>query len=53
MTEEQIEHMVERKFDRLDARYLTSTMTRSEYETECNKIWEWCDSAYSLMSQNN
>ncbi len=46
MTEEQIEHAVERKFDGLDARLMAGTLTQEEYDKESAKISAWADRKY-------
>ena len=46
MTEEQIERIVERKFDDLDTRFLGTDMTQAEYDIETNKIRQWADKEY-------
>jgi hypothetical protein len=41
MTEDQIETAVSRKIDRLDAQFLNSGMTPTEYDAEMTAIDAW------------
>ena len=50
MTEDQIERIVELRFDRLDQEYTTTAMTRETYERKCREIDEWADRQYALAS---
>ena len=43
MTEEQIERGVERKFDRLDRRFIAGPMSQAEYDAESAAIGKWAD----------
>ena len=54
MTEEQIERAVERKFNSLDARFMTtgSTMTQAEYDAASAEISRWAESEYWFVSKD-
>jgi hypothetical protein len=51
MTEEQIERAVERQFDALDARFMStgSSMTQAEYDAAVLAIGDWSDRQYRKM----
>jgi hypothetical protein len=53
MTEEQIERIVERNFDKLDARFMRdgSTMTQAEYDAASAAIHRWAENEYRLCSE--
>jgi hypothetical protein len=46
MTEEQIEHNVERRVDALDKHYLSSAMTEAEYTQAMRAIDAWARAHY-------
>ena len=46
MTENQIEIIVERAIDKLDARLMQSKITQSEYDYEVSIIDKWANQQY-------
>jgi hypothetical protein len=46
MTEDQIERAVERKIDRLDARFTSAQLTQQEYDAEMKSISNWATAQY-------
>ena len=48
MTEDQIECAVERKIDRLDARYMKGEISHDEYHAIMEQIYSWADNEYIL-----
>lgn len=51
MTEDQIEREVERRTDRLDARFMRdySTMTQAEYDDIIKSIAQWAEDQYARV----
>lgn len=47
MTEDQIERMVERKFDALDSRYMRGELPKAAYEAESKAIDAWAEARYA------
>lgn len=47
MTEGQIERMVEREFDRLDARLMSGKISQAEYDAESKRINARASAAYA------
>jgi len=46
MTEHQIEILVERAIDKLDAQLMQSKITQSEYDYECFILDKWAEQEY-------
>jgi hypothetical protein len=42
-----IERIVERRTDKLDARYMTGEITTEQYESACDEINAWADAEYN------
>ncbi len=53
MTEEQIERAVERKFNSLDARFMSATndMTQSTYDAASKAIHDWAEIEYQRVDR--
>jgi hypothetical protein len=49
MTEDQIERHVERMVDRLDRRFLNSSMSQAEYDSEMKQVSLWADAEYRFI----
>lgn len=45
MTVDQIERIVEKKMDRLDARFLRGDLSQDEYDAEIKQLDRWADAA--------
>jgi len=52
MTEDQIERCVESMVNRLDARFLASDMSQSEYDKEMRHIDQWATQQYWTAEPN-
>lgn len=53
MTEEQIESMVERKFDQLDTRLLDGRIDQAAYDAEARAIHDWAEAQYRAREVAN
>ncbi len=51
MTEEEIERVIERKMDALDARFMMRTMTQAEYDAAVRRLNEWTDVKYRFRKR--
>ena len=51
MTEEQIERVVSRKIDNLDARFMNSPMTQAEYDAAMKAIDAWAEVEYRFRER--